>query len=467
MSFEIGNEPSAIRTPVTCVQESRLRYHAWARSEGKNLRFLDDSLSFRFAGEFDAGAMKRAIHAVCARHDSLTATYYYASSDEPPYQVLRPEHPPRLEFTDLATEVSGSTAERVEAARAVLSASSRQRPPFDAAPQMFGNIIRLGSDDHVVTLFHPSLMMDHWGYDVFVRDLAAYYTAFADGVTPALEPCMPFSAYARLEHESLRNGAWDDTIEFWQEHYRGESPLPTFALPGFGDDTARFLAGDELTGELSDSTVAALRSVWQELAADGITPYAFMLSAVLVLMHGLTKADDIGILVPSANRMDWEYQDTVGLFATISAPRFRAVGDRTFHELCSSVRRTLLSTLDHQQVSYHEMMRRLDPARHGRKSYEPALYFDYWLDVPDATEPVFGATRSEPFSFSEPPAEQEGIAIVFHDDGAESLTFSLAFALRILSRPNAERLARDLEVIAFNAAVKPAASVTELLGMLR
>lgn len=446
--------------PVGSVQECRLRFLDWAQSKGLNTSVQDATISWRFRGQFDSTLMAKAIQRVWERHDALTATYHRLGFGDAPAQVLRRDSPPVVITTEL--EEGGTVQSRVRAARTMLEGVSGKRMPLEKAPQLAARLVRVDPTDHVMAVFCPSLMMDHWSYGVFTRDLATHYNALLAGVPPDIDECGQFSEYAQEEFQSLRDGTWSDSVEFWQDHYNGESPLPVLSLPPLGGRSAAGLAGGSVRGTFNRETVAVLRAAWAGLSRHRITPYVFMLTAVITLLYRLTGSADLGVLVPAANRTRWEYQDTVGLFATILAPRFRSVGDQAFGTLCELVRDRMIASMDHQHVGYHDMKRRLDPARYGQPHYAPSCYFDYWIDDHDELATSFGGIQPEGFLLNKPPKEEEGIALVFRDDGAMGITFSISFARRVFSMEVARMLVRDLETIALNAAAELHASVSTL-----
>ena len=445
--------------PVTSVQESRLRYYEWGLSRGTRLGFLDDGLVERLRGPLDLTALQGAVNAVTDRHDALRASYHQEHTPGRHGQLVGDSGVP-LQVIDLRA-VSG--AEQIGQAAALVRKQWHLRPALDAPDQLYGSVVRLADDDHVLALFHPSLMMDHWGYEVFRSDLAAIYTECCGGPAAELPGCGRYADHAQFEREALDGGSWAESLAFWQDSYRGHSPLPELAMPALGDPRAPFLAGSVLPHEFHAETSASLSACWSGLARHGVTPYAFMLSALLVVMHELTSATDIGVLVPAANRENWEFHDTVGVFSTILAPRFRVSPEQPFRELAETCARTVMSSLQHQQVSYHEMLRRLDPERHGRPWHAPALYFDFWRESADSSQATLGEAKAEPFGWDEPPAEQEGFSITLRDRSG-LISGSLAFADRILTSENALALMTRLEQVAGHAATAPEATVAELLA---
>ncbi|MFE9976673.1 condensation domain-containing protein [Streptomyces hirsutus] len=438
------------------VQECRLRLEEWAASRHIELAWNQEVTTWRIVGDFAPQMMAEAIKQTWQRHDALTATYHFGVFGESPGQLLRPDAPPEIRLSDVSSESDSAAA-----ARALVQRHCLERRPLTAAPQMSAQVVRTSETEHLVSIRHPSMMMDHWGFDVFVRDLAVFYTNLTVGAGPRLDDCGRYTDYTDAEYEALRDGSWSDSVDFWLDNYRGESPIPGLPLTGWrGNSGGDRLAGGRTAGAFSPETVQELREAWRHGAARGITPYCFMLAVVLVLLHRLTGERDLGVLVPAANRDQWEYHDTVGLFATILAPRFRDLPDLSFDALCELVRDTLNDALAHQRVSYHDMQRRLTPEHYGRPLPTTTCYFDYWIQ--DESLPAFGTAQAEPFRVKLPPNEQEGLAFNLYDDRASAVSYSLSYSRRLFDEAGAQALTHDLEELAAAAARSPESAVASL-----
>jgi condensation domain-containing protein len=440
------------------VQECRLRFEEWAASQNVELAWNQKVITWRLVGDFAPQIMAEAIAQTWQRQDALTATYHFGIFGESPGQLLRPDAPPEVRLSDVSSETDAAAAARV-----LVQRHGRERRPFTAAPQISAHIVRAAETEHLVSIRHPSMMMDHWGLDVFIRDLAAFYNSLTGAPGPQLDDCGRYTDFTDAEYEALRDGSWSDSVDFWLDNYRGESPIPGLTLTGWrGDSGGEHLAGGRTAGAFSLETVQVLRQAWQDRAERGITPYCFMLAVVLVLLHRLTGAPDLGVLVPAANRDQWEYHDTVGLFATILAPRFRGLLDLTFDALCDLVRDTVNDAMAHQRVSYHDMQRRLIPERYGRPLRTPTCYFDYWIQEQGGSLPAFGAARAEALPVELPPNEQEGLAFNLYDDRVSRVNYSLSYSRRLFDEVGAQALTHDLEELATAAARSPESSVASL-----
>ena len=229
-------------------------------------------MSWRFRGGSldEAGASHRgggrlaAPRRNCRRHTTSTPT------DSRPYRNSAQTPRPSSRSRPWQPSAQAGPASRTRAA------FSKQTRDPDARLTLLrswtGRLVKLADDDAILALFHPSLMMDHWGFDLFFRDLAAYYGHLANGRPLTLAPCGQFSAFAAHEHQCLRDGTWQASIDYWSIQYAGQSPLPILNLPPLGDSQAPFLSGDAVTGILHAESVRTLRKTWPQVAGEGVDP---------------------------------------------------------------------------------------------------------------------------------------------------------------------------------------------------
>jgi hypothetical protein len=439
------------------VQECRLRFLEWSLGQGIEPSLLrPEVIAWRVEGDFDPDVLARAILGTWRRHDALTATYHFGVFGDSPGQLLRHDAVPEVTLIDLAANPDAAAT-----ARALVQRHAVTRRPLEVAPQMSAQIIRASATDHVVSICFSSFMMDHWGYEVFLRDLAALYTGLAGITSSPLDDCLQYSEFADAEYEALRDGSWADSVDYWRDSYRGESPVPELRLAGHGGDpTTPYGSGGNVTGVFAPDTAGLLRQAWRDHAIRAVTPYSFMLAVLVVLLHRLTGKSDVGVLIPAANRDEWRRHDTVGLFATILAPRFREVPQLSFRLLCDLVRDTLASAITHQRVTYHDMLRRLEPERYGLPLGVPTCYFDFWIQEQRESAPRFGAAQAIPYPVDMRPWNQEGLALNIYDTRQSGqLSYSLSYARQLFDGAAAQTLVDDLGRLAVAAALEPESPV--------
>ena len=139
------------------------------------------SQALKLTGALDLRALRGALDALLARHESLRTTF--PAVDGKPVQVVGPAGPFDLPVVDLSGR---EEAERgPEAQRLVAEEAWR---PFDLSqrPLIRALLIRFGTDEHVLLLAMHHIISDGWSMAVLLGELSALYRAFVCGGQPAL-----------------------------------------------------------------------------------------------------------------------------------------------------------------------------------------------------------------------------------------------------------------------------------------
>ncbi len=136
----------------------------------------------RLRGPLDLPALRRALDAVVARHETLR-TRYPATDDGRP--VLEIAEPAPFDLRTADAEDEAHAARLVDELGAL---------PFDlvTGPLMHGLLVRLTADDHVLLLVVHHSVSDGWSSEVLVSEVLRGYTAYATGA-PTRSPNCPSS----------------------------------------------------------------------------------------------------------------------------------------------------------------------------------------------------------------------------------------------------------------------------------
>ena len=124
----------------------------------------------------NAGVLERGINEVVRRHEVLRTVF--ASLDDEPMQVIKPDMPVHLAIHDLRE----LAPDEMEAETERLTVEIVQRV-FDLAegPLIRVALLRRGIQDHVFVLVMHHIVSDGWSLGIFWRELSALYNAFYVG----------------------------------------------------------------------------------------------------------------------------------------------------------------------------------------------------------------------------------------------------------------------------------------------
>lgn len=316
--------------------------------------------SFPIDGQLDIAALERSLGELACRHEALR-TVFAVEHGEPVQLVSRPGrfHLPIVDLRRL-------TGEDPEAAAQRLIAEEANRP-FDLTrgPLWRATLLQTGDERFrlLVTLHH--IIADGWSLGIMVRELRAFYQAYATGQVPSL-PALPvqYADFALWQRACMQGETLERHVSYWRRVLGGDLPIldlpadhPRPAEPSFRGAVECF--------ELE-------RTLWQDLAAlsrrEGATLYLTLFAAFNVLLHRYSGQSDIVIGTPVANRTRLELENVIGFFANTLALRTDLSGNPTIRELLGRVRDVMLGAHAHQELPFEIVVRTLRPRRDTGRS---------------------------------------------------------------------------------------------------
>ncbi|WP_391530587.1 condensation domain-containing protein, partial [Candidatus Frankia nodulisporulans] len=196
---EIARRTSPGPAPASYTQEAlwflvRLR-------EGNP--FYNMALPVRLSGPLDADALRTAVAGLLARHDVLRTGF--ESVEGRPVQVVAPV---AAIAVPLVLHDAGELGVADDPDEIDAWIRTRAHQPFDITrPPLVGfDVLRLGADDHVLTVRMHHLIGDGLSMGILAHELGDLYAAARHGQAPAL-PALPiqfadFAAWQRGDAQS-------------------------------------------------------------------------------------------------------------------------------------------------------------------------------------------------------------------------------------------------------------------------
>ncbi|MET8847907.1 non-ribosomal peptide synthase/polyketide synthase [Amycolatopsis sp. NPDC004625] len=320
----------------------------------QRLWFLDDFapgstdhvtvFGVRLHGELRPDALARALTTLIARHESLRTTFP-ATDGRPRQEVGEP-----WQLALPVTEVAGE-----EDLRRLLAEDLAR--PFDLArgPLLRARLVRLAPAEHVLVLALHHSITDGWSMGVLVGELATRY-----GDERAELPPLPvqYADFAAWQRERLTGDFLDGQLGFWRHELNGLRPLD---LPTDRPRPAtRTSNGAELEFTLGAEALAGLRRLSRDRDT---TLFTALAAACQLVLRRWSGQDDVAVGTVTSGRDHPEVQDLVGLFVNTVVLRSQVDGQRSFGELLSRVRRTVLDAFAHQEVPFERIVDELSPDR--------------------------------------------------------------------------------------------------------
>nr|WCB70647.1 NRPS modules 10-13 [Corallococcus coralloides] len=405
-----------------------------------------EQLMLDVAADVDAGALRRAVETLLARHTLLRSSFHWEGMQFP-HQVVHRQVALPFEELDLRALPEADARARVED---FLAGDRRRGFTLTEAPLLRVTLVRLGTALSKIVLTHHHLLLDGWSTPIVLEELFALYAGALRGTPPRLPRRRPYGDYITwLQAQDLR-----EAEAYWRSRLRGvvgRTALAEEAPETGGEEEHR-----ELRVQLPVTSYAAMK----ELALRcRVTPSTVVQAAWAVVLSRFTGREDVvfGATVSGRPPELAGADEMVGLFINTLPVRVPLERNTRVEDL--------LSALHTQQVESRGF------------EYAPLAQVQEWSGV--GAEGLFDSIvvyENYPFKAGEGGRFGNELLPIVAVDGfeqtnypltlvaitSETLHLHLKFDPRRVQPPRAERLLAHLARAIEELAVSPSRRVAEL-----
>ncbi|WP_417821992.1 amino acid adenylation domain-containing protein [Terasakiella sp.] len=308
-------------------------------------------------GVLNIAALYKSLAAIIERHEILRTTFH--GDDGQHIQRVHASFEPVVDHVSAPAlgkdDLSHWMEQQVE---------EHLRTPFDltCGPLVRFRLIKMGTDDHILLCTMHHIVSDGWSMGILIRELSAFYKAFAQGSVPRL-PELPiqYGDFADWQHEHLNDDVMGKQLSYWVDQLAGLPPV--LDLPLDRERTkVRGWQAEGLSFRMTGPKYDRLHALCRET---GTTPYMFCLAVLAVLLGKYSQSDDIAVGSPIANRQQSEMEQLIGFFVNTLVMRVDlSKNDLNFYDLLKQVQKTVLDGFAHQDVAFEQLVEVLEPERH-------------------------------------------------------------------------------------------------------
>ncbi len=421
---------------------------------------------YRLTGELDPAALRRALAALIARHESLRTTFREVAGEA--RQIIAQDAGAELPVLDL----SDSSGEREALELALQDATGDARVPFDLkrGPLLRARLYRLAECQHLLYLNVHHITFDGWSQDILIREILALYRGFARrgtnaglsaaaGAPPLGELPIQYLDFALWQREHLSGERLKGQVEYWRQI----ASTPVLDLPTDRPHPAvRTHEGTTAPVALSPELTRTLEKLSR---AEGATLFMTLLAAWRTLLYRYTAQPDFAIGTLIANRTRPELEGLIGFFANTLALRLDLSTVTSFRDLLRREREATLTAYDHQDLPFEKLVEELNPERDLSRT--PYFQVMLLLNAPREPRPAAEVPGAEVPGTEVPGTEVPGTEVpgdlevrlegvdshtakfdlTLYLTQGEALSGFLEYNSDLFDRSSAERLVEHLQVL--------------------
>ncbi|MBD2800916.1 amino acid adenylation domain-containing protein [Xenorhabdus sp. M] len=334
-------------------------------------------------GELDIPALQQAINDMMARHESFRTDFVY--QDDILYQRCHDAVALPLLMTDLSALGEAEQKQRLQ---------QDSLRPFNLlqAPLLRFTLYRCGAECHYLVMVLHHLISDGWSAGITSRELSTCYNARRQGNAPEL-PELPiqYIDYSEWQHQQSDDPALGESLAWWKQKLAGCEPIALpFDYPRPGRLSPR---GKTHCFTLSPQLTGALTALARQ---NNKTLFTTLLSAFYLLLHRYSGQTDLVVGSTVSGRGQLELEGIIGFFVNTLVYRIELAPSATFAQLQDQVFDTVLSGLEHQQVSFEKLVEAINPKRD--LSYSPLFQVMFSFDESGTTGWQFDGVKTTPLT---------------------------------------------------------------------
>ena len=316
---------------------------------------------WRIRGSLDIKALQLALNQVVKRHSSLRTSF--VEIEGKPMQIVSDTSEIQIAVNDLRHLPS---RERKQEYSALITAEGDYLFDLTHGPLIRLSLIRLSTEDQILSLTLHHIITDEWSNDIFWRDLSAFYQIARGMEAQApVDPAIQYIDYAAWQRQQIGNGNLDGQLNYWREQLAGE--LPLLQLPyDYPRPAQQTLRGGLVHLTLPDELLPALKVLGRQ---SGATLFMTLLAAFQALLYRYGSEQDVFTGTPIANRQRPETKDVMGMFINTVVLRTNFSEHFNFLQLLEQVRQTTFNALANQDLPFDVLVKELHPQRD--LSYNP------------------------------------------------------------------------------------------------
>ena len=417
--------------------------------EGPNAAY-NVPMALTISGELQPAALREALDAVVARHETLRTTFVTRRGQAA--QVIATSLKIPLTILDLRDL---PTADRKTEFHRLATLEAQKPFDLDAGPLLRATLVRLGDREHglVINLHH--IVSDGWSAGVLLRELTLLYDASATGAAPNL-PELPiqYADYAAWQRNWLQGEVLDRELSYWKRQLAGLPPV--LSLPA---DRPRppvmSYRGSVESFEIDRGLARALAALGRRHEA---TLFMTLLSAYAVLLSRYSGQQDVAIGSPIANRHRRATESLIGFFVNALVLRADLSGNSTFEDLLRRMRAVCLEAYDHQDLPFEHLVEALQPERD--LSHSPLFQAMLMLQNAPAEALELPGLVVESVPLQSPTAHFDLVLSI--TETASGLTAALEYRTDIFERDTIVRMIRHFRTLLEGIVANPGAKVAEL-----
>ncbi|WP_257656783.1 non-ribosomal peptide synthetase [Parapedobacter lycopersici] len=339
----------------------------------------NESISLDFNGSLQSDKFEESLAKLLVRHESLRTSF----SADGRNMIIYTAVPLKFTLIDLSALPAQG--------QAVTIGDFHQKDaetPFNLseAPLIQFTLFKKSNTQYLFTIKAHHIICDGWSLGAILEDLSKIYNANFNN-TPLPKMPLAYGDYVSHLLAFTKTEEYAHTERYWLDKYKN---IPQLALPlDFPRPKKRTFKSKRDDYRLDKEFVGKIKELGAKVGSSFVTT---LLTAYEVFIHRLTGQDDIVIGLPAAGQSATGHFSLVGHCVNLLPIKSEMNSQASFLEHLKRRKSEILDDLDHQQVTFGTLIKKLNIKRDPSQVPLVSLVFNIDMGM-DTGVSFYGVTH--------------------------------------------------------------------------
>ncbi|MFV0607170.1 MAG: non-ribosomal peptide synthetase [Niabella sp.] len=335
-------------------------------SDEANIAY-NESISLGFTGRLNIDAMKRAIHNIILRHESLRASFSTDGTKMIIYEYINDY----FSYQDISHEPKEDQIRTIQS-----YTDNAATTPFNLAdgPLIYFSLFKKNENESILHINAHHIVCDGWSFGVLLEDLCALYNNITAG---KLFPAIPdqFSNYAIDDYSYAQTEEYEQTETYWLRQYKNN--VPHFELPvDFERSSLRTFACHRNDFVIDRSLSDEIKKI---AASHNISFVTTLMAVFEILLYKVTDKNDIVLGIPTSGQAASGMFNLIGHCVNLLPVRTVIQNNYSLIEYLKKRKKELLDDYDHQRYTFGSLLKKIE--LHRDSSRIPLVPVSFNIDI--------------------------------------------------------------------------------------
>jgi amino acid adenylation domain-containing protein/FkbH-like protein len=311
--------------------------------------------TYRLKGNLNVEIFIKSLKLLLDRQTILKSSIQ--SHEGEPYCLINNFETLPITFLDYSSYASEEVEQKIQD---FFTGESRNIFDIENGPLFRFYLVKISDNESVFHMTVQHMVFDGWSWGIFAGELRQIYNDLLNNREIDLIP-LKYQYYdiANWQESNITEDSFKTSIDYWKKQLKDHPAEINF--PFSYSRTKRptgFGSREPLRMTLDFS--GKIREISQR---ENSTVFMTLLAGFSLLLNKYSGDNDICIGIPTANRVNSDTEEIIGLFVNTIILRLRFDNSLTFKELLHYTRNITIEGLAHQDLPFEKLVETLQPER--------------------------------------------------------------------------------------------------------